>query len=187
VLACGLNSSMTNFLNKTSDIQEKCMFKISSLLTWVALVTFVGGLFVFATSANAQQMYKCKLNGTITYQQDPCPTGQIRKPPTVEELNAAEKKRREAVIAATPEKPETPAAVQEKAAINPKSSEKLTPTTSKPPVASMLSSSFSCDGRRYCTQMKSCAEAKYFQAYCPGVKMDGDKDGIPCEKQWCSH
>jgi Excalibur calcium-binding domain len=156
------------------------MLKISSFLAVVV------GLLVAATGVNAAPMYKCKVNGTITYQQDPCPTGQVRKPPTVEELNAAEKKRREAVTAATPEKPETPDAVQEKAAINPKSSEKLTPTISKPPVASTLSSSFSCDGRRYCTQMKSCAEAKYFLANCPGVKMDGDKDGTPCEKQWCT-
>ena len=20
---------------------------------------------------------------------------------------------------------------------------------------------------------------------CPGVKMDGNNDGVPCEKQWC--
>ncbi|KPF48868.1 hypothetical protein D621_15660 [beta proteobacterium AAP51] len=44
---------------------------------------------------------------------------------------------------------------------------------------------FRCDGRTYCTQMRSCAEARYFLAQCPGVKMDGDRDGIPCEDQWC--
>ena len=156
------------------------MLKISSFL---ALVAFVTGLLVVATGVNATQMFKCKVNGTVTYQQDPCPTGQVRKPPTVQELNAAEKKRREAVTAATPEKP---AAAQEKAAINPQRPEKFTPTTSKPPTASTLSSSFSCDGRKHCSQMKSCSEAKYFLANCPGVKMDGDKDGIPCEEQWCT-
>jgi len=46
-------------------------------------------------------------------------------------------------------------------------------------------SPFRCDGRTYCSQMTSCAEAKYFLAHCPNVKMDGDHDGIPCEKQWC--
>ena len=46
-------------------------------------------------------------------------------------------------------------------------------------------SPFHCDGRTYCSQMTSCAEAKYFLAHCPDVKMDGDHDGIPCEKQWC--
>jgi hypothetical protein len=46
-------------------------------------------------------------------------------------------------------------------------------------------SPFHCDGRIYCSEMRSCAEAKYFLAHCPNVKMDGDHDGIPCERQWC--
>jgi len=45
---------------------------------------------------------------------------------------------------------------------------------------------FHCDGRTYCSQMTSCAEAKYFLAHCPNVKMDGDHDGVPCERQWCT-
>ena len=45
--------------------------------------------------------------------------------------------------------------------------------------------SFKCDGRIYCSQMTSCAEATFFLKNCPGTKMDGDNDGIPCEKQWC--
>jgi hypothetical protein len=53
-------------------------------------------------------------------------------------------------------------------------------------VRSSGQSSFTCDGRVYCSQMKSCDEAKYFVQHCPNVKMDGDHDGIPCEKQWCS-
>jgi hypothetical protein len=44
---------------------------------------------------------------------------------------------------------------------------------------------FTCDGRTYCSQMHSCAEAKFFLKNCPNVKMDGNHDGIPCEKQWC--
>jgi hypothetical protein len=46
-------------------------------------------------------------------------------------------------------------------------------------------SRFKCDGRVYCSQMTSCEEAKFFLQNCPGTKMDGDGDGIPCEKQWC--
>ena len=42
-----------------------------------------------------------------------------------------------------------------------------------------------CDGRTRCTQMTSCAEATWFLKNCPGVQMDGDRDGIPCEDQWC--
>lgn len=45
---------------------------------------------------------------------------------------------------------------------------------------------FRCDGRTYCSQMTSCAEATFFLNNCPGVKMDGDHDGIPCERQWCA-
>lgn len=46
-------------------------------------------------------------------------------------------------------------------------------------------SSFKCDGRTYCSQMTSCDEATFFLKNCPDVKMDGNNDGIPCEKQWC--
>lgn len=45
--------------------------------------------------------------------------------------------------------------------------------------------SFSCDGRQHCSQMTSCAEATYFIQHCPNTKMDGNNDGVPCEKQWC--
>lgn len=46
--------------------------------------------------------------------------------------------------------------------------------------------SFRCDGRTHCSQMTSCAEAEFFLRTCPGTKMDGDNDGIPCESQWCN-
>jgi hypothetical protein len=44
---------------------------------------------------------------------------------------------------------------------------------------------FACDGRQYCSQMTSCEEATYFLQHCPDTKMDGDGDGVPCERQWC--
>ena len=44
---------------------------------------------------------------------------------------------------------------------------------------------FKCDGRRYCSQMKSCAEAIFFLKNCPNTEVDGDFDGVPCEEQWC--
>lgn len=46
-------------------------------------------------------------------------------------------------------------------------------------------SRFQCDGRTLCSQMKSCEEATFFLKNCPNTKMDGNNDGIPCEKQWC--
>ncbi len=105
-------------------------------------------------------MNKCIVKGTVTYQQGPCASDQVRKQPTLEELNAAEKKRRATAAAAAPEK--------------------------SVPAPAAAPGGFSCDGRQYCSQMKSCAEAKYFLANCPGAQMDGDKNGVPCEKQWCS-
>ena len=45
--------------------------------------------------------------------------------------------------------------------------------------------SYVCDGRQHCSQMTSCAEATYFLKNCPGTKMDGDNDGVPCEDQLC--
>jgi endonuclease YncB( thermonuclease family) len=56
------------------------------------------------------------------------------------------------------------------------------------PLASLSTSNaaYRCDGRTYCSQMHSCAEATYFLRHCPGVKMDGNNDGVPCEKQWCT-
>jgi hypothetical protein len=44
---------------------------------------------------------------------------------------------------------------------------------------------YKCDGRIHCSQMTSCAEATWFLRNCPGTKMDGDGDGVPCERQWC--
>lgn len=49
-----------------------------------------------------------------------------------------------------------------------------------------VSSDFHCDGRTYCPQMTSCAEATFFLKNCPNVKMDGNYDGVPCEQQWCN-
>ena len=51
--------------------------------------------------------------------------------------------------------------------------------------ASASASSFTCDGRKHCSQMTSCAEATYFVQHCPNTKMDGNNDCIPCEQQWC--
>lgn len=44
---------------------------------------------------------------------------------------------------------------------------------------------YTCDGRTHCSQMRSCEEATYFLRHCPNTKMDGNGDGVPCERQWC--
>jgi hypothetical protein len=55
----------------------------------------------------------------------------------------------------------------------------------KSPAVAAPGAEYKCDGRIYCSQMTSCAEATYFLQNCPGTRMDGNNDGIPCEKQWC--
>jgi hypothetical protein len=59
-------------------------------------------------------------------------------------------------------------------------------SNSAPATPELPSRDSRCDGRTYCSQMTSCEEAKYFLNHCPNTKMDGDHDGVPCEKQWCT-
>jgi hypothetical protein len=37
-----------------------------------------------------------------------------------------------------------------------------------------------------CFKMTSCAEAFFYLEKCGAPNMDGDRDGIPCEQQWCN-
>jgi endonuclease YncB( thermonuclease family) len=60
---------------------------------------------------------------------------------------------------------------------------KLAPVAVAPEPARL---SARCDGRKRCSQMRSCEEATWFLKNCPGMEMDGDGDGVPCERQWCS-
>jgi cold shock CspA family protein len=43
---------------------------------------------------------------------------------------------------------------------------------------------FQCQGKIWCSQMSSSEEALFYLRHCPGTKMDGDNDGIPCERQF---
>jgi cold shock CspA family protein len=43
---------------------------------------------------------------------------------------------------------------------------------------------YKCEGKRRCSQMISAEEAKFYLDNCPHDGMDGDGDGIPCEKQF---
>ena len=42
-------------------------------------------------------------------------------------------------------------------------------------------SGFSCDIRKTCKQMVSCAEAKFYLNQCGVQRLDRDNDGVPCE------
>jgi hypothetical protein len=59
------------------------------------------------------------------------------------------------------------------------------PTVLATAAAVTPASAYRCDGRTHCSQMTSCKEATWFLKNCPGVKMDGNRDGVPCERQWC--
>ncbi len=41
---------------------------------------------------------------------------------------------------------------------------------------------FTCGTRTYCTEMRSCAEAQFHFRQCGLRRLDGDRDGIPCER-----
>ncbi len=48
------------------------------------------------------------------------------------------------------------------------------------------SARFTCADKTRCTEMTSCEEATFYLQNCPGTLMDGDGDGIPCERQHCN-
>lgn len=53
------------------------------------------------------------------------------------------------------------------------------PGVAQPPETSF---GFTCGGKKYCSEMSSCEEAKHYLGQC-GIKMlDGNGDGMPCEK-----
>lgn len=41
---------------------------------------------------------------------------------------------------------------------------------------------FACEGKRFCREMNSCDEAKFYLNQCGVNRLDGDNDGVPCEK-----
>jgi len=38
-----------------------------------------------------------------------------------------------------------------------------------------------CGSKRYCREMTSCAEARFYLRQCGRSSLDGDRDGVPCE------
>jgi endonuclease YncB( thermonuclease family) len=39
-----------------------------------------------------------------------------------------------------------------------------------------------CGAKRYCREMSSCAEARFYLAECGALRLDGDGDGTPCDE-----
>ena len=50
-----------------------------------------------------------------------------------------------------------------------------------PNLSRPTASGFTCGAKRYCREMTSCAEARFYFTQCGRARMDGDGDGIPCE------
>ena len=44
------------------------------------------------------------------------------------------------------------------------------------------SGGFTCAGKRYCREMTNCEEAKFYLTQCGVSSLDGNHDGVPCEK-----
>ncbi|HEY8609814.1 MAG TPA: thermonuclease family protein [Roseomonas sp.] len=51
------------------------------------------------------------------------------------------------------------------------------PARSSPAAAS----GFTCGAKQYCREMTSCAEARFYLSQCGLSRLDGDRDGVPCE------
>ncbi|WP_258806636.1 excalibur calcium-binding domain-containing protein [Pseudidiomarina sp. CB1] len=45
---------------------------------------------------------------------------------------------------------------------------------------------FRCDGRRFCHEMRSPEEARFFLTNCPETQLDDNANGIPCEEDFPS-
>ena len=49
------------------------------------------------------------------------------------------------------------------------------------PKVSVSGGKFICSGKRFCREMRSCAEARFYLNQCGVSRLDRDNDGIPCE------
>jgi len=157
---------------------------ILNALAGLAVAMLAMGL----TDAKAQ-LHKCIDNGAVTYQNMPCPASEPRQRPTLDQLNADRQKKLAQARAAAARASAAPADAPPPRTARPDSdrpaSTDRTRAAPEPAKAAAPAAGFSCDGRKYCAQMTSCAEATYFLSRCPGVQMDGNRDGVPCETQWC--
>ena len=147
---------------------------------------------IMAQQAQAAAVYKCVKYREVTYQSEPCPTPIRRTEPNIKKLNEERmKKLLETGTTGKSGKSDKDGQFSAKAgdasvAPTPTAKSSATPTPiAAPPV--MPAATYKCDGRKYCSQMTSCEEAKFFLNNCPGVNMDnyGEGNGIPCERQWC--
>ena len=154
---------------------------LKPLFTYVLLI----GIALWEPAVAATPIHKCQAGTKVTYQSDPCPSARPRRDPNVNELNA-ERKRKAQDVSQEESRPAVDVAAKGEAPTRAQTTPPVSKSSPAPEPTRTTRESFKCDGRTYCSQMTSCAEAKLFLANCPESKMDGDKNGIPCEQQWCS-
>ena len=65
--------------------------------------------------------------------------------------------------------------------INDKNKNSLPTLGEYSPPAEIKVPDFNCMGKRYCSEMLSCEEAKFYMRNCPETELDPDGDGVPCE------
>ncbi len=125
-------------------------------------LTVAASLLILVSTVSGQTAYRCEMNGKVSYSHEPCVNAKAVgvKPSQAADRSVGRKDE-------TPQRGVTGAP---------------SPIVNKP----LAAPAFRCDGRLHCSQMTSCSEAKLFLRHCPGVKMDGDGDGVPCEQQLCT-
>ena len=60
-----------------------------------------------------------------------------------------------------------------------------TATRTRTSVAQATVPQVRCGTKRFCREMRTCGEALAFLRQCGVASMDGDEDGVPCEKDLC--
>ena len=59
--------------------------------------------------------------------------------------------------------------------------ERQQPPAAPPAAPTSPGDGFTCGAKRYCREMTSCAEARFYLNSCGFSRLDGDRDGTPCE------
>lgn len=152
--------------------------RLSGLYTAVNLMkTLLLAFILLYTASSMAAVYKCTdAHGGMVYSDRPCSSDAKNK--TKEPQAPAPLKSEQSST--------TKAADKIKTFSRPGSNSPAQPNSSAArDTSEYKSQKYICDGRIYCSQMTSCEEATFFINNCPNTKMDGNHDGIPCEKQWC--
>jgi endonuclease YncB( thermonuclease family) len=63
-----------------------------------------------------------------------------------------------------------------------KQKEARKPSTSPVEPVTPINNNAACGDKHYCREMNSCEEAKFYLTQCGLIRIDGDGDGLPCEK-----